>query len=635
MTTRHTGRRGLLGPAVAVLLAASSVQAQPAAADRVAAIASIRSANSASFSPDGTKLAFISNASGAPQVWVVPAAGGEAVQVTKLTDPVQFVVWSPTADWLAYAVAPGGGLNVQVYVARPDGSGAKMLTAGGAVNNRLYGWSRDGRWLGIGTNRLNPTEMDAFLIDPATGETKAVGTGKGLDTLTDVSADGKFALISRLVSRGDNNLLLVNLATGAETLLTPHSGTASFGWGEFSHDGRRIFVMSDVATDLTAFGTIQLDAAGKPAPFKVLAQRSDAEADGAALSRDGARAVLRWNVAGRSELAYLDTATGKLSPGPKLPGDVIGSPLFSPDGRRLALGLISAAAPTDVWVADAATGKAVQVTHSRHDGVDLTTLVRPTLVTYKALDGLPLSGWLYRPPGAKGPGPVVFIYHGGPEGQSRPTLSTDVQALVARGVSVFLPNVRGSTGFGKRFVNLDNGALRVNGVQDIKATTDALVAQGVADPKRLGIMGGSYGGYMVMAGVTEYPDMFAAAADLYGVVNFETFFQHTQPWMAAISTVEYGDPATQADMLKALSPIHKLDRIKTPLIVLHGANDTNVPVIEAEQIVQQLRARNVPVEYVLFPDEGHGWQHLPNRIRSTTTLADFFARWLKAPAAAD
>ena len=169
-------------------------------------------------------------------------------------------------------------------------------------------------------------------------------------------------------------------------------------------------------------------------------------------------------------------------------------------------------------------------------------------------------------------------------------MSDLTQALVARGISVFAPNVRGSSGFGKRFVNLDNGPLRVNGVRDIQATTDHLVAAGVADPKRLGIMGGSYGGYMVMAGVTEFPDMFAAGANLFGVVNFETFFKHTQPWMAAISTVEYGDPATQAEMLAGLSPIHKLDRIKTPLIVLHGANDTNVPVVEAEQIVASLKA---------------------------------------------
>jgi dipeptidyl aminopeptidase/acylaminoacyl peptidase len=163
------------------------------------------------------------------------------------------------------------------------------------------------------------------------------------------------------------------------------------------------------------------------------------------LSHDGARAALRWNAAGRSELSYLDTATGKVTPGPKLPGDLIGGPLFSKDDKRLALSLISAAAPTDVWVVDVATGQGSQVTHSAHDGVDLATLVRPTLVTYKAHDGLPLSGYLYRPPGAKGAGPVVFIYHGGPEGQSRPTLSADVQALVARGISVFLPNVRGST----------------------------------------------------------------------------------------------------------------------------------------------------------------------------------------------
>ena len=226
----------------------------------------------------------------------------------------------------------------------------------------------------------------------------------------------------------------------------------------------------------------------------------------------------------------------------------------------------------------------------------------------------------------------MFSYHGGPEGQARPTMSDLTQALVARGITVFAPNVRGSSGFGKRFVNLDNGPLRVNGVRDIQATTDHLVSIGVADPKRLGIMGGSYGGYMVMAGVTEFPDMFAAGANLYGVVNFETFFKHTQPWMAAISTVEYGDPVTQAEMLAGLSPIHKLDRIKTPLIVLHGANDTNVPVVEAEQIVASLKGRGVPVEYVLFPDEGHGWRKTPNRVRSTVAIVGFFDQRLNRPA---
>ncbi|MBK9065254.1 MAG: S9 family peptidase [Acidobacteria bacterium] len=191
--------------------------------------------------------------------------------------------------------------------------------------------------------------------------------------------------------------------------------------------------------------------------------------------------------------------------------------------------------------------------------------------------------------------------------------------------------MRGSSGFGKRFVNLDNGALRVNAVKDIVSCVDAVVKAGVADPKRLGIMGGSYGGYMTMAGLVDYPDMFAAGANLFGVVNFKTFFKHTEAWMAAVSKVEYGDPATEGDMLDRLSPLTRIDRVKAPTLVLHGANDTNVPVIEAEQVVDSLKKRGIPVEYVLFPDEGHGFQKLPNRIRSNVTLVKWFVRWLGAP----
>ena len=618
-------------------LAASSWAAPPKAAQkpasadaRIAAIASIRSATSASFSPDGQRVAYISNVSGSPQVWIAPAAGGAPVQVTRLSDPVQSVTWSPSGEWLAYDVAPGGGFNVQVYVVHPDGSGTKQLTAGGGINNRLDGWSHDGRWLAYETNRENNARFDAFLVNPQTGEIRQVGRQESLTTVTDISRDGRRAVVSRLASRGDNNLFLTDLATRAETPLTPHKPTAEFFGGDLSPDGRRIYLLSNAGTDRVTFGAIDLDAQGRPGPIRTLAARADAEADAEAVDDQGRRAAVVWNVAGRAELSILDLASGRVVAMPKLPGDIVGGLSFSHDGKTLALTLAGAAQPTDIWLLDVATGKARQLTHSPHDGIELASLARPTLVTYAAHDGVPLSGWLYRPKGAKGPGPVVFIYHGGPEGQSRPQLSGDVQALVAKGISVFQPNVRGSTGYGKAFMNLDNGPLRVNGVRDIKASTDALVAKGIADPRRLGIMGGSYGGYMTMAGITEYPDMFAAAADLYGVVNFDTFFKHTQPWMAAISTVEYGDPATQAEMLKALSPINKLDKIKTPLIVLHGANDTNVPVIEAEQIVETLKARGVAVQYVLFPDEGHGWRRLPNRIRSTTTISDFFAEKLKA-----
>jgi dipeptidyl aminopeptidase/acylaminoacyl peptidase len=611
---------------------ASAQTASPAAGDEVAraveAIAKIRFAGSPSFSPDGKRLAFVSSASGIPQVWVMDLAGGLPVQITNLADPVQSVHWSPAGDWLAYDVAPGGGLNVQIYVMKPDGTGVKRLTAGGEENNQLSGWTRDGRFIRAASAARSPSQFDPMLIDPATGAAKTVVEGRGMNSVTSVSPDHRYAVVYRLVSRGDNNLHLVDLATGKETLLTPHEGTANFGWGEFSPDGRRIYVTYNGGRDYLAFGAIDLDKSGKPGPIQLLAERANAEADGAALSHDGRRAALLWNVAGRSEIDFLDTATGKIRSGPKLPLDIVGGARFSKDGSMLALAGSGAAKPGDIYTIDVATGKIAQRTRSAHDGVNLASLVQPTLVTYKAHDGVPLSGWLYRPRSARGPGPLVFDYHGGPEGQSRPGMNSTVQALVARGISVFQPNVRGSSGFGKRFMSLDNGSKRVDGVRDIKATTDHLVATGIADPKRLGIMGGSYGGYMVMAGVTEYPEMFAAGANLFGVVNFDTFFKNTQPWMAAISTKEYGDPATEAEMLKSLSPIHKLDRIKTPLIVLHGANDTNVPLIEAEQIVADLKKRNIPVEYVLFPDEGHGWRKLPNRVRSTTEIVRFFDKRL-------
>jgi dipeptidyl aminopeptidase/acylaminoacyl peptidase len=588
------------------------------------------SAHSPSFSPDGTQIAYVSDASGLPQVWISPVAGGEPIQVTNLPDPVQSVRWSPAGDWIAYDVAPGGGLNVQIYLRRPDGSETKLLTAGGEINNTLGPWAPNGLELAFGTNQLNPANLDAFLADPETGEIRAVGRAEGLTAATDVSRNGDLAVVSRLCNRSDNNLFLVNLEKQTETLLTPHRPPATSGWGAFSQDGRRVYVTSNAVSDMTAFGTIDLDADGHPGEMRILATRSDAEAESAALDLLGQRAALVWNVAGRSELTLLDIASGAQRPVSNLPCEIVTDLTFSADGRKLAFAGLGAVMPSDIWVLDVASGRLTKITRSSHDGIDLATLARPTLVTYPAFDQLPLSGWLYRPEGARGPGPLVFIYHGGPEGQSRPQMDANVQALVARGISVFLPNVRGSTGFGKNFANLDNGRLRFNAIRDIAATTNALVAKGVAAPGRLGIMGGSYGGYMAMAGITEYPDMFAAAANLFGVVNFASFFEHTEPWMAAISKVKYGDPDSDAELLRSLSPIHRLDRIKTPLIVLHGANDTNVPVIETEELVVRLRARGVHVDYVLFPDEGHGWRRLPNRIHSTMSLAEFFDRRLNA-----
>jgi len=593
----------------------------------VSMMAKVGSANSPTFSADGRRIAYLTNISGSPQVWVVNADGGYPEEATAFDDPVTNIDWSPDGQWIAVQVAPGGGLNSQIYIVHPDGTGLRRLTEGGKENNWLGRWTPDSKSLAISSNRRGDA-MDCWLVDLATGQMKLIAKNEGIGRVTEISRDGKYALIDRVRSRGDNDVARVSLADGSEVLLTKHTPPAQFGDPQFGATSDVVYLIGNPDREFAAFGVVNVNgnAAG---PFEVIASRNDAELESMKLTHGASRAVLSWNRAGRNEISFFNFGTMKETPARSMPGDIAGGFEFAPNDAFFAFTLSGAAMPADIWTMSTVTYDLRQLTRSPHPGVDLSQLVKPELITYAAQDGVPLSGWLYRPRNAEPPYATVFSFHGGPEGQERPFFSSTYQALVANGMAVFAPNVRGSAGFGKRFVNLDNGPLRVNGVRDIKDSVDALVKQRIADPKRLAIMGGSYGGYMVMAGVTEYPDLFAAGADLYGVVNFQTFFAHTEPWMAAISKVEYGDPVTQADMLRSLSPINKLDRVKTPLIVLHGANDTNVPVVEAEQIVNALKARGVPVEYVLFPDEGHGWRKTANRIRSTVSIVRFFSERLK------
>jgi dipeptidyl aminopeptidase/acylaminoacyl peptidase len=596
--------------------------------EAVARMARIGSSYGPALSPDSKQVAYISNLSGVFQVWIIPTDGGHPKLVTAFDDPVGSVAWSRDGQWLAFDVLPGGGLNAQVYLARPDGSDVRRITAGGEVNNGLGAFTDNGRWLTYTSNERDPAATDPYLYELATGRATRVLEGAGITSISDVSRDGTHALVFRLRSRGSNDLYLRDLASGEERELTTHRGPGTF-FGDIAPDGRTVYLSSNKDRDLIAFARIDVSRPKRPGKIEVLAARDDAELWSFVLDEAGERAVLIWNASGRSEIELYHIADGKRSPLPAPPGELLGEFVFTRDGTRAVVRLQGAAQPNDLWVLDFATGKYRQLTFSPHAGVAPDTLVRPELRTFKAHDGVPLSGWLYLPRDYRKLGPVVLSFHGGPEGQERPAFRSDYQALLAQGIAVFAPNIRGSAGFGKKFVSLDNGELRFDANRDVKTCAEYLVQGGIADAKRIGIMGGSYGGYVVMMALTEYPDTFAAGANLYGIVNFETFFSHTQPWMAAISTIEYGDPNTQADLLRRLSPIHRIDRIKAPTLVLHGANDTNVPVVEAEQVVANLKQRNVPVDYVLFPDEGHGWRKTANRIRSTVETTRFFTRHLK------
>jgi len=619
--------RGFVFLLVSLVVSSAVLAAEDDLETTVSLMAKIGACSQPSFSPDGRRVAFLSNLSGVPQVWIAPSEGGWPSMVTAMDDPVGGVAWSPEGDWLAISVAPGGGMNQQVYLVRPDGTGLRRLTDGGRENNWLGRWSADGKVLTFASNRLTPESMDAYRYDMASSAPFLVAKNPGVGYLLDVSRDERFAVLYRQRTRGDNDLFLVEMTGGGETLLTPHDPPGQFGSAVFSPDGRAIYLSSNGGRDRTGFARVQLS--GGVGAIEVLASREDAELQEFALTEDGSTAALLWNVAGRSELSFFDMETKDQIPAPNLPTEIASGVTFSKDGSRLAFTASGAASPPNVWVLERGKGL-IQVTDSPHPGIDLSILVEPELVRFFAHDGLELSAWLYRPKGAPVPTPMVLSFHGGPEGQERPSFNATYQALLARGIGVLAPNVRGSSGFGKKFVNLDNGGLRVNGVKDIESSVAYVVGAGIADPEQLGVMGGSYGGYMVMAALTEYPEMFAVGANLFGVVNFETFFAHTEPWMASISKVEYGDPDTEVSMLRSLSPIHKIDRVKTPTLVLHGANDTNVPVVEADQVVESLKKRGVPVEYVLFPDEGHGFRKTPNRIRSTVSIVRWFERYLKS-----
>ncbi|MFY2763129.1 prolyl oligopeptidase family serine peptidase [Arenimonas sp. MALMAid1274] len=610
---------------LALLLAAAPALAADTPTDptleaRITAMGQVSSAGPGQYSPDGTQIAYISNVSGSPQAWLMPAAGGTPTQLTKGSDPVSGLRWSPEGK-LAYAVSPGGGYNAQLFLSSADGKDVVPMNDGKA--NTFPGDFGDGLRYHFRSNARDPAATDIWVYNIGNAEAMVMIPMQGLGSLDDLVLNR--GLVNRLVTRGDNNLWVDELAdpTGRKTLLTPHEGTAR-SFGKFGADTSTVYLAHNVQRDRMVFAKVTVDAEAGASPLQTLSERDDAELEDFVLSRDKQQALLLWNVGGRSELELVDLAHGDKQELPAPPAELVSSPDFAPNGRTVLMTISGSTAPAELWQLDLATQEYTRLTFSPAAGVDLSQLVKPELRTFKAHDGLELSGWLYLPPGFKQPGPVVLSFHGGPEGQERPAFRADYQALLASGIAVFAPNIRGSSGFGKKFMSLDNHAGRFDANKDIKAAADFLLEAGIGAKGRLGIMGGSYGGYVVMVAVTEHPDLFAAGANLFGMVNFETFFAQSTPWMGAISTGEYGDPKTQRQLLRDLSPIHKLDRVKTPLLVMHGANDTNVPVVEAEQVVRDLNKRGLPIEYILFPDEGHGWRKQSNRVRSTLTVTRFF-----------
>jgi dipeptidyl aminopeptidase/acylaminoacyl peptidase len=359
----------------------------------------------------------------------------------------------------------------------------------------------------------------------------------------------------------------------------------------------------------------------------VLAAREDGELERVDADDAGRLLTLVWNVDGRSVLELFDARSRSRRTADGLPGSVITGCVLARNGKSAVVSLEGPRSPSRLWRLDLDS-----MSWSPVDGRPRpvsAALAEPTLEHFAAHDGLPLTGWLYRAPGRRGPGPVLLSFHGGPEAQERPTFNAQHQAVVAAGISVFAPNVRGSTGFGRLFAHADDRNGRYGGINDVLSCVRYLIARGIADPNRIAVSGRSYGGYLTLAALVTYPEVFAAGVDICGMSDLLTFYRDTEPWIAEAAVTKYGHPEGDRALLEDLSPLHRAAAIAAPLLVVHGEHDTNVPIGESRQIVAALEELGRPVTYLELAGEGHEYRLQSSRLILIERMVGFLTEHLE------
>ncbi|MFY1615801.1 S9 family peptidase [Micromonospora sp. WMMD736] len=571
-------------------------------------------------SPDGRRVAYVSDRSGTPTVWVRDVDAVEAVALPGGDEPVLSVRWSADGQWLACVVAPGGAPRTELWVLRPDGTERRQVAGFGRHSASLSRWLPGGALMAVTESAERAV---AVVIDAETGHRRVLAEDDLL-TLLDVTDDGGYALLRR-GPRNARWLELLDVGTGDRVRLLPDTGRGSTDQGWFGPDGTSVLARTDAFSELAALVRVDL-ARPTLAPTRVAA-RPDAELEHVALDTRRERAALLWNTyGGRSELSLCDLASG-VQRSVTAPGEVLDDAVFAADGDLLCLTAQGPVQPREVWLVDPATGIPCPLRPDTDAERTGGAGVAPQLVDLRAHDGLPLSGWLYRPAGP-GPWPTAISLHGGPEAQERPGYNPLFQALVAQGVAVFAPNVRGSSGFGRSFVTADNLAGRYGAIADVAACAEHLVDSGIAIPGHLGCLGRSYGGYLVLAVLVNFPGLFAAGVAECGISDFRTFYAGTEPWIAAAAVSKYGDPVRDAELLRDLSPMTRIDQLDVPVLLIHGANDTNVPAGESAQVAQALAARDVPHGHLVLAGEGHDFLARDNAEAARTATTSWLTRHL-------
>lgn len=560
---------------------------------------------------------------------------GARRQLTFFDEPMGRVVRQPGRERMLFTRDAGGSEFAQVFSLDPDTGTAKMLTDGESRNSALV-WDRSGTRVAFGSTRRNGAANDIWLMDPdEAGEAKiALESQDGSWwSAVEFSQMGSKMLALQYISITDSRSHLIDLDDGTVVSLAGGQDNKSVNYPvAFDDDSNGFWLVTNQGDEFERLAWQSLDSGAAP---EIITGDIHWNVSSVAISDDRKRMAFVTNENGMSRVYLMDPETREYRVVDALPVGLVGGLQFSPDGQRLGMTIASAQTPNDAFVLNLgndplAAGELVRWTESETGGLDTTQFVVPELVKYTTFDGRNIPAWIHRPRG-KGPHPVIIRIHGGPEGQARPGFSSTYQMWVAKlGVAVIQPNVRGSEGYGKTYVGLDNGIQREDSVRDIGALLDWIATQPDLDEQRVAVYGGSYGGYMVLASAVHYSERLRAVVDVVGISNFVTFLENTQDYRRDLRRQEYGDerdPEMRAH-LENISPLNNVEKIQVPIFVIQGENDPRVPVTEAKQMVKALREQGHSVWFMNALNEGHGYRKRENRDAMGQAMVMFFQEHL-------
>ncbi len=600
----------------------------------------VRSAGFREWSEDGQSMYISTRFGDVSQIHRVDMPGGARHQMTFFDEPVGGVNRQPGGSNIIFTRDAGGSEFSQIFLLDPIDGATTMLTDGESRNGGAT-WDRDGRRIAYASTRRNGASNDVWLMDPEDPDNARVVLEAPDGTYwnaTEFSASGSKVLISNYVSIADSRINLLDLDTGDVTLLAGGEANRSANFPLAFDDGNNGFwYITDQGSE---FRQLAWQSADPGAAAEIVTKDINWDVGGAQLSNDRKRIAFTVNEDGMSRVYLFDTQTREYRVVDVIPTGLVFGLTFSPDDSKLAMTVNSAKTPSDAFVLSLGAnpleyGRLTRWTNSEVGGLDTTQFRAPELVSFPTFDRVDgkrrqIPAWVYKPPG-KGPFPVVVSIHGGPEGQTRPGFSSTYQMWMDKlGVAVVLPNVRGSSGYGKNYLSLDNGFNREDTVKDIGALLDWIGTQDDLDADRIAVFGGSYGGYMVLASAFHFSDKLKAAVDIVGISNFVTFLENTQDYRRDLRRAEYGDernPEMRA-FLEKIAPLNNVDKIDIPMLIVQGENDPRVPVTESAQVVKALRNQGQTVWYMNALNEGHGYRKKENRDIYQQATVQFFQEHL-------